>query len=124
MASPFPRPFCGAHLYLWRNIPQVPELQKPRRLRQDEWDVIPPEWKHYRWDAMDVLFISPWIVTQSGEFALGNPYGSDGITNVVHRYKWVVANTREKNPKLKIFAVHWYDNDAHGMGLGALETLD
>lgn len=105
-------------MYLWA---QEPSSNKPHS--QADWDVIPEEWKHYRWDAMDVLFICPFIVTPTYEFGLGRPYES-GDSNVVKRYEWVVANARAQNPRLRIVAMHWFDNDPHGMGIGALKTDD
>jgi hypothetical protein len=106
MAPTTTQPFVAGHMYLWSQGP--PETN---------WEQIPDEWKKYRFDAVDVLFITPLIVTPTGEFGIGT---ADGGKSLMERFKWVVGYAREKNPKIQIIAMQWYGSGLDDMGFAAL----
>lgn len=69
----------------------------------EPWEMIPPSWNEIRFDAIDILFISPFSVkTDDFSFILG-----DGPTLNV-RFGWVIRAARSKNPKIKIILEQFY----------------
>lgn len=72
---------------------------------------VPPSWKeNLRFDAVDVLFISPFYVGPDPEnptFILGN--GSD----LNARFDWVVSAARTVKPDIKIIAVQFWREGQH-----------
>ncbi|KAF7534172.1 hypothetical protein G7054_g6457 [Neopestalotiopsis clavispora] len=69
-------------------------------------DTIPLEWKDIRFDAVDVLFVSPFRV-KTNDLSF-NPINRDGL-QLNTRLQWVIRAARSKNPKIKIIAVQFYD---------------
>jgi hypothetical protein len=100
-------PFVAGHMYLWGQ--GTPSTQ---------WEQIPDEWKMYRFDAVDILFVTPFIVTPIGEFSTGT---ADNGKSLAERFKWVLGYAREKNPKIRIIAMQWYGDGGDGNGFAALE---
>ncbi|KAF4998181.1 hypothetical protein FDECE_11858 [Fusarium decemcellulare] len=72
-------------------------------LTEPSGETIPPSWNEIRFDAIDILFISPFFVnTNDFSFILG-----DG-SNLNARFEWVVRAARSKNPNIKIVLVQFY----------------
>ncbi|KAH7129591.1 hypothetical protein B0J13DRAFT_645583 [Dactylonectria estremocensis] len=95
-ASPWPSRFVGAHMYL-------PEPGK----QGDSWDNIPNPWKEIRFDAVDVLFISPFFVNEI-DHSLMLSTGDDGETSLGGRFEWAIRAARSKNPSIKIILEQFY----------------
>ncbi|KAH7123138.1 hypothetical protein EDB81DRAFT_766088 [Dactylonectria macrodidyma] len=74
--SPWPSKFVGAHIYL-----PEPGIQG------DSWDNIPSSWNEIRFDAVDVLFISPFFVNAI-DHSLMLSTGDDGKTSLSGRFEW------------------------------------
>lgn len=89
---PWPSKFVGSHIL----------LTEPAA---DHWDIIPNEWNQIRWDAADVLFVSPFFV--------GIPDSSITIGEgnaLWQRFHWVIRAARSKNPNIKIILEQFYHN--------------
>ncbi|KAG5791994.1 hypothetical protein H9Q69_008978 [Fusarium xylarioides] len=93
-SGPWPKSFVGSHVLLTEGD-------------KDPWDKVRESWSQIRFDAIDVLFISPFYV-KPGDFSfeLGN-----GI-NLVERFEWTIRAARSKNPNIVIIVVQfWQPNN-------------
>ncbi|KAF4413905.1 hypothetical protein FACUT_14201 [Fusarium acutatum] len=89
-SGPWPKNFVGSHVLLTEGD-------------KDPWDKVRESWSQIRFDAIDVLFISPFYVKASDfSFELGN-----GI-NLVERFEWVIRAARSKNPNIVIIVVQFW----------------
>ena len=88
-------------------------LGEPKPTQQDpSWDSIPPEWTFIRFDAVNILNISPFVVDVNNKtFRLGT--ADHGTGNLTARFNWVVANARAQNPKIKLIALQFYGTDPY-----------
>lgn len=99
--------------------------------------VIPPEWQFARFDTTDILYVCSFFVlprqdpvTGSTKYKFGLQDGeaeNGWLGRYENRYKWVVAEARTQNPRIRIIAsmMMWTDsteNPLHIGDLGALET--
>ncbi|KAM7186425.1 Glycoside hydrolase superfamily [Rhypophila sp. PSN 637] len=60
---------------------------------------IPDNWKHIRFDAVDVLAIHGFSTSEKGEFMLG-----DHSNKLDKRLEWVLATAKAQNSNIKFFA--------------------
>ena len=98
--GPWSKPFVGAHIL----------LTEPGK-EGNSWDQIPASWHSIRFDAIDVLFLSPFLVmTNDHSF---NLYTVDG-GSLIERFKWVIRSARSKNSNVKIIVEQFY-----GSSMGA-----
>ncbi|KAM0542740.1 hypothetical protein ACHAPJ_012673 [Fusarium lateritium] len=89
-SGPWPNKFVGSHFL----------LTEPA---DESWDVVPDSWSETRWDAIDVLLISPFFVkTDDLSFELGDD------KNLVQRFEWVIRAARSKNPNIIIILEQFY----------------
>ncbi|KAF5004116.1 hypothetical protein FDECE_9375 [Fusarium decemcellulare] len=92
----WPAKFVGSHIL----------VSEPGK-QGDSWDTIPVSWKEIRFDAVDVLFISPFFVkTDDSSFVLGPVEGG----SLLARFNWVIQAARSKNPSVKIILEQFYTN--------------
>ena len=97
----WPKPFVGTHIRLWDHAPTDGA----------SWDLIPYEWHFIRFDAIDVLFISPFHVEdKTHAFILGR----DEHGTYMKRFTWVIQSARTKNPLVKIIVVQMMDRTFEG----------
>lgn len=69
------------------------------------WDNIPPVWSNIRFDALDVLHISPFFVsTANHTFQLSTVDGG----SLQKRFEWVIAAARTQNPNIRIVLEQFY----------------
>ena len=103
----WPRPFVGTHIRLYDIAPTDGA----------SWNIIPYQWLSIRFDAMDVLFISPFHVEdKTNAFILGR----DEHGTYMERFTWVIRSARTKNPLVKIILVQMMGRTFEG---GDFETL-
>ncbi|KAK1958583.1 hypothetical protein LY78DRAFT_663392 [Colletotrichum sublineola] len=95
-AGPWSSRFVGSHFFL-------PEPKADN----EAWETIPPSWNGIRFDAIDVLFVSPFFLKADDDssFVLG-----DG-SNLNARFEWVVRAARSKNPNIKIILEQFYHDE-------------
>ena len=86
------------------------------------WNEVPPTWSQIRFDAVDVLFITPFGLTKNNTFGLYT--AADGKASLTNQFEWVVQNARLQNPKIKIIATQWYTASADGGTFSTLVTDD
>ncbi|KAI7777774.1 hypothetical protein LA080_003051 [Diaporthe eres] len=99
--------------------------------------VIPPEWKFARFDTADILFVVSFFVLPRQDPATGNTTYKFGLQDgeadngwlgrYENRYKWVVAEARTQNPRIRIIAGMMMHTDSkvnplHIDDLGVLQT--
>ena len=101
--SPWPAKFVGSHILISEKPPPQGE----------SWDHIPADWKQIRFDAVDVLFISPFYI-KPADFSMVTIAG--GGKSLMERFKWVVRAARSMNPNIKIVVMQFYQ-DGHDFGL-------
>lgn len=105
-------------MYLWDQRPSLGE----------SWDAIPEEWRHYRFDAVDILTIGPFLIKQPNyEFSLADGGGAPGKSHLTKRFEWTVARAREMNPEIQIHALQWYTANEDDWDYGMLtddESID
>jgi hypothetical protein len=70
------------------------------------WDNIPESWKQIRFDAVDILFISPIFINKS-TYAVMIATGDDG-GSFQGRFDWIIRAARTKNPNVKIILEAFY----------------
>ncbi|KAF5024859.1 hypothetical protein F66182_3098 [Fusarium sp. NRRL 66182] len=93
-ASPWSTKFVASHFLLTEPEPKGGET----------WNTIPDYWANTRFDAIDVLFISPFHVKPDDlTLELG-----EGAKNLVERFNWVIRAARSKNPNIIIVLEQFY----------------
>lgn len=97
--GPWSRPFVGTHIL----------LLEPGK-QGNSWDQIPAEWHSIRFDAIDVLFLSPFSVINNDHSFNLSPI-DDG--SLVERFKWVIRSARSKNSNVKIIVEQFYSPPTH-----------
>ena len=90
--GPWPKPFVGAHIR--------PHDQAPTN--GASWNLIPYDWQTIRFDAVDVLFISPFYVQNATHAFM---LGADQYGKYSERFKWVLRAARSQNPSMRIILV-------------------
>lgn len=98
MAGPWSTKFVGSHMF----------LPEPRPQDGTSWDVIPSSWNDIRFDAVDVLFISPFFVNPGNYSIVLGPEKNGGTLE--ERFKWVIRAARSANPSIKIILEQFYDS--------------
>lgn len=91
---------ASTYIYLKEPGPDTHDGRQPV-----SWNIIPDNWKQYRWDAIDVLYVDPFPVQPDSSFDIGTVDGGD--LNI--RFKWVVANARAKNSNIRIICMQTSD---------------
>lgn len=74
--------------------------------------VIPPEWQFARFDTTDILYVVSFFVlpiqdngSTTYKFGLQDGEADNGwLGRYANRYKWVVAEARTQNPRIRIIA--------------------
>ncbi|KAJ9658874.1 hypothetical protein H2198_003444 [Neophaeococcomyces mojaviensis] len=96
-----PKPIVAGHIFI-----KDPALE---HVKPAVWNTIPNIWKKIRFDAMNVLYISPFSVLPNKGFGL---IPQDGQLDALEkRFEWVVARARELNPDIKIIVMNMYGCD-------------
>jgi hypothetical protein len=96
MGDLWPKPYVGSHIL----------ISEPGQV-DGSWDTIPPEWKMIRFDAVDVLFISPFeVLHKDHTFALE----PREVGSLQKRLEWVVSAARSQNESIKIIAFQWWQS--------------
>ena len=101
--GPWPTPVVGAHVY----------LPEPSPAAGNTWDQIPTPWQSIRFDAVDVLFISPFKISDS-DYTFDLDVVDGG--SLLERFKWVVATARSTNLNIKIILEQWWNPDIEKPG--------
>lgn len=79
---------ASTYLYLKEPGPDTNDGRQPV-----PWNKIPDNWKQYRWDAIDVLYLDPFPVQSDYTFGIGKVPGGD----LTIRFLWVVANAPQES---------------------------
>lgn len=73
------------------------------------WDNIPSSWFNIRFDAVDVLFISPFYINPNNySFELGTVDNG----SLLQRLHWVIRAARSKNANIKIIVEQFYTRNS------------
>ncbi|KAI1862875.1 hypothetical protein JX265_008921 [Neoarthrinium moseri] len=108
----WPSKFVGAHILLIEPGPQ-----------NGSWDNIPSEWNSIRFDAVDVLFVSPFFV-RTNDYSLMLSKPKEGAGDLVKRFEWVIATARTKNPNVKIILEQFYGTCDGGSDYAIIHEWD
>lgn len=100
--GPWTKPFVGAHIL----------LLEPGK-EGNSWDQIPASWHAIRFDAIDVLFLSPFAVIENNRSFNLDPVDGGSL---LERFKWVIRSARSKNPNVKIILEQFYGGDNSNTG--------
>lgn len=100
MSGPWKNKFVGSHLLLTEPSPQP----------NTSWNTIPESWATTRFDAIDVLFISPFHV-KPGDLSLQL---GDGV-DLFERFNWVIRAARSKNPNIILILEQFYHEYPNGI---------
>lgn len=104
MTEPWPAPFVGAHILLTEPKPAKLDEEAMKYERHRSRDTWPKQWDDIRFDAIDVLFISPFGVMKDCSFNLMEIDNG----NLLKRFETVVRAARTKNRKIKIIVEQFY----------------
>lgn len=97
--------------------------------------VIPPEWRFARFDTTDILYVCSFFVlprkdpatgSQTYKFGLQDGEADNGwLGHYEKRYRWVVAEARTQNPRIRIIAsmMMWADSAVNPLHIGDLGVL-
>ncbi|KAF7552377.1 hypothetical protein G7Z17_g4369 [Cylindrodendrum hubeiense] len=110
--GPWSTKFVGAHVYL-----DEPGIQ------DGSWDNIPSSWTEIRFDAVDVLFISPFFVNDETHSIMLSTGPDDG-GSLLERFHWVIRAARSTNPNIKIIMEQFMGNCPGGSDWGILQDRD
>ena len=106
-------PVVAAHVLLYEPGPDDAALKKA-----NPWDEIPGRWELIRFDAVDTLYLSPFVVGPEPEHkdtfglaTVGKPKGEDEKNppgTLDKRLEWVIKRARFLKPDIKIIALQWW----------------
>jgi len=102
-----PKPIIAGHILI--TDPDTAHV-KPA-----SWSTIPNIWRKIRFDAMDVLYVSPFSVLPNKGFGLKPLDGK--LDALAKRFEWIVANARAAKEDIKIIAMNMYGSDEGYMEL-------
>lgn len=97
--------------------------------------VIPPEWHLARFDTTDILYVCSFFVLPRQDPATQRPTYKFGLQDgeadngwlgrYESRYKWVVAEARTQNPRIRIIAgmMMWTDSEEKPLHIQDLNVL-
>lgn len=116
-------PLAAAHMYMLEPGPDA-----------DSWSNKPEQWSNIRFDKVDMLFVSPFIVRsdgndqlKAGRFELDDPAWRDQSKkqkgDLQLRLQHLIELARNKNSKIKILAQQfWGGNDLEDLKEDQLDT--
>lgn len=91
--------FVIGHIYLWE--------KGTKNGQPCAWNDIPDNLLAAQWKAVDVLYITPFVVDKdTHRFRLAG-YEGDQMA-LVHRFQYVVKTARQQNPGIKLIAMQWW----------------
>jgi hypothetical protein len=111
MAGPWPSKWVGTHIL----------LDEPGKVN-GSWDSIPEAWKSVRFDAMDVLFISP-IFINTNDKSIMISTAKDG-QSLVERFKWIIRAARSANANVKIILEQFFGQCPGGSDFRTIEDSE